>query len=186
MAEFVLDTGTENINNNQSRQMQTRPRSNSPRGNGISDLLADRHGNPPSQEELQKFQNRLMGRDPNFHKLPQAEKERILFQEMQDWHFQNMPSIEAMKKEVAEHPLNYEVKSLDSSDTKGYGNQHINILQENVRLTVVSDGKTLKFNNKELLEEYRNALNKEKELKKGASEVQQRGTIAHNTRVFED
>jgi hypothetical protein len=186
MAEFVLDTGSENINN-QNKQMQNNThRSNSPRGNGISDLLADRYGNPPSQEELQRFQNRLMGRDPNFHKLPQAEKERILFQEMQGWHFQNMPSIETMKKEVAEHPLNYEVKSLESGDTKGYGNQHINILQENVRLTVVSDGKTLKFNNKELLEEYRNALNKEKELKKGASEVQQRGTIAHNTRVFED
>lgn len=183
MAELVLES---ELPQDKRPSVIETERKNHARGNKISDLLSDRNGNPPSQEELQRFQNKLMGRSANFDKLPQAEKERIMFQEMQDWHFQNMPSIEAMKKEIAQNPLHYEVKSLESSDTKGYGNQHINILQENVNLTVVSDGKTLKFNNKELLETYRTALNKEKEKDHGANEVQKRGAVAHSTRVFED
>lgn len=182
MAEFVLEEP--NMKPQQSTNQQHR--SNSPRGNSISELLADRNGVPPTEKELQDFQNRLMGRSKDFSKLSQAEKERIMFEEMQNWHFSQMPSIDAMKKEIAEHPLTFEVKSLNESDTKGYNNQHINILSENVKLTVVSDGKTIKFNNKELLNEYREAVNKQNNKSKEISEVQKRGVQAHSSRVFED
>ena len=40
-----------------------------PRGNSIAAMLSDRNGNPPTQEQLQAFQNKLMGRNENFAKL---------------------------------------------------------------------------------------------------------------------
>ena len=182
MAEFVLDDGS----SSKPTQPMNKNRSSNPRGNSISELMADRNGVPPTQEELQAFQNKLMGRSENFSKLPQSEKERLMFEELTSWHFNQMPSIEAMKKEIAENPLTFEVKSLDPNDTKGYNNQHINILSENVKLTVMSDGKTIKFNNKKLLEEYRDAINKKENKSKEPSEIQKRGAQAHSSRVFED
>ena len=97
-----------------------------------------------------------------------------------------MPKIEDMKKELEKNPLTFEVKSLNSNDTKGYQNQHVNILSENVKLTIVSDGKTINFNNKELLEQYRQAINKQKNPKKQISDVQARGAETHSNRVFDD
>ena len=148
-----------------------------PRGNSIAAMLSDRNGNPPTQEQLQAFQNKLMGRNEN---------EKIMFKEMQDWHFSQMPKIEDMKKELEKNPLTFEVKSLNSNDTKGYQNQHVNILSENVKLTIVSDGKTINFNNKELLEQYRQAINKQKNPKKQVSDVQARGAETHSNRIFDD
>jgi hypothetical protein len=105
---------------------------------------------------------------------------------MQDWHFSQMPKIEDMKKELEKNPLTFEVKSLNSNDTKGYQNQHVNILSENVKLTIVSDGKTINFNNKELLEQYRQAINKKENSKNQVSNAQARGAESHSTRVFDD
>ena len=157
-----------------------------PRGNSIAAMLSDRNGNPPTQEQLQAFQNKLMGRNENFAKLSREEKEKIMFKEMQDWHFSQMPKIEDMKKELEKNPLTFEVKSLNSNDTKGYQNQHVNILSENVKLTIVSDSKTINFNNKELLEQYRQAINKQKNPKKQVSDVQARGAETHSNRIFDD
>ena len=50
-----------------------------PRGNSIAAMLSDRNGNPPTQEQLQAFQNKLMGRNENFAKLSREEKEKIMF-----------------------------------------------------------------------------------------------------------
>ena len=157
-----------------------------PRDNTVAAMLSDRNGNPPSQEQLQAFQNKLMGRNENFAKLSKDEKEKIMFKEMQDWHFSQMPKIEDMKKELEKNPLTFEVKSLNPNDTKGYQNQHVNILSENVKLTIVSDGKSINFNNKELLEQYRQAINNKENPKKQISNVQERGAESHSTRVFDD
>ena len=59
-------------------------------------------------------------------------------------------------------------------------------LSENVKLTIVSDGKTINFNNKELLEQYRQAINKQKNPKKQVSDVQARGAETHSNRIFDD
>lgn len=185
MAEIVLEESTNSNVNNSANGHPNQPKV-VPRDNTIAGMLTDRNGVPPSPEKLQEFQNRLMGRSKDFSKLPKEEKERIMFQEMQDWHFSQMPSIEQMKKEIQQHPLTFEVKSLNPNDTKGYKNQHINILSENVKLTIVSDGKTIKFNNKELLEQYREAVNKKEHPENQATEVQKRGAESHSTRVFED
>jgi len=53
-------------------------------------------------------------------------------------------------------------------------------------LTIVSDGKTINFNNKELLEQYRQAINKKENQKNQVSNVQARGAETHSTRVFDD
>ncbi len=157
-----------------------------PRGNTVADMLSDRNGNLPSQEKLQEFQNRLMGRSKDFSKLSNEEKEKIMFQEMINWHFDQMPSIESMKKEIEEHPLTFEVKSLNENDVVGYKNQHVNLKSENVKLTVVSDGKTIKFNNRELMEQYRQALNNKDKKQNETPDVQKRGAQTHSSRVFED
>ena len=47
-------------------------------------------------------------------------------------------------------------------------------------------GKTINFNNKELLEQYRQAINKKENSKNQVSNVQARGTETHSTRVFDD
>lgn len=182
MVQIVLDDGstfkTKNIDTNLKR-------SDNPRGNTIGDLMADRNGNPPSKEDMQEMQNRLMGRDPNFANLSNERKEQIMMEELQKWFFKDMPSIEKMKEELKAHPLTYEVKSFEKSDTVGYKNQHINILSENVALTVVSDGKTINFNNKELLEQYRKAINN-KSGDNDKDDIQSRGQVSHSTREFND
>ena len=178
MPEFVLDES----NGHEIK----RAKSSTARGNDMASLMADRNGVPPTQEQLQEFQNNLMGRHKDFSKLPREEKERIMFKELENWYFSKMPSIEDMKKDIEKHPLTCSVNSFNESDVKGVNNQHINIKSENVKLTVVSNGKTITFNNRELLEQYRQAVNNQKNNDKGASEVQKRGAISHNSRVFED
>lgn len=183
--EFVLESETipKTTQNNTNDNINLRKEN--ARGNNISSLMADRHNNPPSQEELQKFQNRLMGRSENFSKLPKEEKEKIMFQELQNWYFDSMPSIDDMKKELEKNPLTCEVNSLNPEDTKGINNQHINLKSQNVRLTVVSDGKTITFNNDKLLSEYRAAVKKENEKKNDMSDVKKRGQELHDYLVFE-
>lgn len=183
MAQLVLDDGTKIKTRNIDTSLK---RSENPRGNSIRDLMTDRNGNPPTVEQMQDMQNRLMNRDPNFSNLPKEKKEKIMFEELQNWFFKDMPSIEQMKEEVKKHPLTYEVKSLEKQDTVGYKNQHINLLSEDVTLTVVSDGKKINFNNKELLEQYRNAVNNQEIAKDSISDVQARGVASHSSRKFDD
>ena len=51
-----------------------------------------------------------------------------------------------------------------------------------MRLSII----TINFNNKELLEQYRQAINKQKNPKKQVSDVQARGAETHSNRVFDD
>lgn len=154
----------------------------------ISELMRDRNGELPPIEKLQEIQNKIMGRSADFSKLSNEEKEKIIFKEIEDYHFKNMPSIEEMQKEVKNNYLTYTVEDInDPTKTVGLGNPHINIKQENIRLNILADSKTITFNNKELLEEYRKKMNENtsKESDKNISKAQMYGEIAHNERVFE-
>ncbi|MGL4949699.1 MAG: hypothetical protein ACRC5M_04895 [Anaeroplasmataceae bacterium] len=178
MSKFVLEDSNSKVIDKKGDKIV--------RTNSITGLLADRNGNPPTQQELEQFQNRLMNRGDDFHKLSQADKEKIMFDEMVNWHFSTMPSIEQMKAEMLKNPVRYEVPSLNKEDNAGRNRTHINLKNENVDLVVISDGKTIKFNNKEKLEEYRQALKSSKEAKEDLTEVQKRGQIMHNERVFDE
>jgi len=183
MADYVIDDGKDltpaQLAAKSGQQRTARDMS-------VAGLMSDRNGTPPTPEQMKEMQNRIMGRAPNFDKLPQAEKEKVMFQELQNWHFSQMPSIEEMKADIEKHPLTCEVKSFNEDDVKGYKNQHINLLAGNVSLSVVSDGKTIKFNNAELLEQYRNAVQNKENKENNMSDLQKRGQTSHSSRSFDD
>jgi len=181
--DLIIDDGTHNNNtivSNDKSKKETEKLS-------ASIMMANRLGEPPKLEDLQELQNRLMGRSENFSKLSNAEKEKILFEEMENWHFSKMPKIEDLQKEFKEKHVTYEVDSLDNPESlKGVGAPHINIKAESVRLAVMSDGKTITFNNKELLEQYRNNIEKKNnEVLNTTKSAQNLCSKAHDERKFE-
>lgn len=153
----------------------------------LKNITADRNGNERSLEELQAIQNRIMGRDPNFANLPAAKKEEIMFKEIQDWHFSQMPSLETLREEFNK-PVTVEVDSLNKSDTVGVGNPHVNLKANNVRLEIASDGKTITFNNQEELQKYREAVKNQNKINSKKEVEVRKATAAaelHEDRDFE-
>lgn len=150
-------------------------------------ILSDRKGQLPTQEELQEIQNRIMGRSANFSKLSREEKEKIMFEEIQNWHFSNMPSIEEMEENRKKEMI-VQVDSLNKADLYGPNKPHINIKSENVKLEIASDGRTIRFNNREVLSQYRDALRNQKdktiEKQKEIKKINDAQTM-HEERVFE-
>ena len=153
----------------------------------LSIASSDRNGQPRTLEELQEIQNRIMGRDPNFSKLPAAEKEKIMFRELQDWQFSQMPSLKELEEEFKK-PVTVSVDSLDKADTVGTDKPHINLKSNNVRLEIVSDGRTITFNNHDELVKYREAVKKQNENANKKTTVEIKAKIAsdlHDSREFE-
>lgn len=144
-------------------------------------IMSDRTGKPPTVEQLQDIQNRIMGRSANFKNLSKEEKEKIMFDEIQRYHFDNMPPLEKLIKENENQTL--QVDSLDKADLVGPNKPHINIKAKNVRIEIASDGKTITFNNQEVLQKYREALaNKNKTM----TEEQKKAVKANNAQQIHD
>lgn len=178
--DFIIDDGSVNLKkeiNNSKLDIKDNKVD-------LSSILKDRNGEPPPIEVLQEIQNRLMGRPENFSKLSNDEKEKIIFKEIEDYHFSKMPKIEELEKEFKDNFVSYNVDSLNKENLVGLGNPHINIKAQNVKLSVLSDGKTIVFNNKELLEEYRKNINNKNNEDKKQNKIQEFGETAHNDRVF--
>ena len=150
-------------------------------------IMSNRNGVPPTTEQLQEIQNKIMGRAPNFSSLPREEKEKIMFDEIQNYHFSHMPSLEELQKENKKEMI-VEVDSLNKADLVGVDKPHINIKSEQVRLEIASDGRTITFNNQEVLSQYREALKKEKyDISKEKSQMKkiEAAQSMHDERTFE-
>ena len=150
-------------------------------------IMSDRNGKPPTTEQLQEIQNKIMGRVPNFSSLPREQKEKIMFDEIQNYHFSHMPSLEELEAENKKAMV-VQVDSLNKADLVGTDKPHINIKAQNVRLEIASDGKTITFNNQEVLAKYREAV-KNQNTATAANNIQAKkvnsAQIMHDERVFE-
>jgi hypothetical protein len=106
-------------------------------------------------EQKEYLRDIFVGRDESYKRLSPQEKADFLLQEWEKGLISNMPDLESTKKEFYGRTHSLEV---DESKDKIH-NTHINIKAGQTRLIIASEGgKVITINNKEALEEYRQAL----------------------------
>ena len=122
----------------------------------VGQMATDRRGEQLSVEQMRELQNRIMKRPRDFESWPQTKKTEYLLNELQNYYLNQLPPIDEMKKQS--DAIVREVSIDDDTNIKGVKAPRINIKSKQVALTLISDGKTITFNNQEALDAYREAI----------------------------
>jgi hypothetical protein len=119
-----------------------------------------------------------LGRSPEYQKMSPQEKADFLLKEWETSLISGMPSLETTKKEFYDKMHTIEI---DESKSK-LENTHVNIKAGKMRLVISSEGgKIITINNREALEDYRQALINGGKKKEGVEETSK---TLHNSRKF--
>lgn len=122
----------------------------------LTEITKDRNGNPMGVTEMRQLQNRLMNRPADFAKWGIDQQNDYLLRELSEYHLNQLPPLEELK---ALHAKQVTPVIVDNdTNIHALDAPRVNIKAEHVALSLVSDGKTITFNNRQALEDYRAAL----------------------------